>query len=780
MSDLLLPNLQQCLAAASWRHLLALMAGHGLPCSTRWRKDDLIAALLAHLQDAVTWRRRLPELGESAYAALRSLLQADGALPAITFQATFGQLRPYRPWRQETSGPPPWQAPASPAERLWYLGLIYLDPPTPTPGVVQRVVVPADLLPLLRTLLGAADDERPIRLLPRPGLPPDLAWHVALLLATVEARPLAPIRGRWLPPRAVAALADRTGLARAADYTAGRSEHHQPYLAFLHLLAEAAGLMAGGERLAVTAAGWRWLGLPPAERWHALWTAWLAAPAGLTQAYRFPWAGMHPAGLRLVADQVRAIPLGRFRPLAEIVRAAHLQDPLGYLADRWGQAEDVAASLISGPFFWFGILDLALAEAGVSHESAQETTDRDLLLRLTLAGAWLLELPDCGAPAFPPAAPVQAAAGDPDLILAPPTAEPIHLARLAPLAAWETPAPPAMLQPLRLTPEAVGRTVAAGLPLPQLLANLTQALGRPVSRRQTQRLRAWAAAGQQVRIRHLTVLETADAGLMGQLRGRKLIRRHLGEPLAPTRTILDPAGVPTVVQHLATLGLYARLDPPAAQEPTAGDGDDEETSVAVPADEDDASPAADLAAGDGAAAIQPRGPRRSAAACQLDVAAAGRLYTAALVYRGLGEHISLPAPLPADMVDGLARQLDARQRQAAEYAAAQALEALSATLRGYLDLPAWQADRSDAQTLPLIEQAIAQKQDLRITYWAAGREEPVVRRVTPYWIERRQIVPYLIAYCHLREAERVFRIDRIADCQLLPASSGMSLDSVQT
>lgn len=787
MTDPVPPNLHACLTASSWRHLLALMASHGLPCSTRWHKADLIPALLAHLQNAATWRQRIPELGEPAQAALRSLLHAQGAVSAIAFQASFGDLRPYRPWRRETTTPPPWQAPASPAERLWYLGLIFLDPPAPAPGVAQRVVIPADLLPILRDLLAAADERQPRRLLPRPGTPADLAWHVALLLATVEARPLAPIRGRWLPPRSVAALAVRTGLASAADGRIGRSEHSLPYLAFLHLLAEAAGLIAGGERLTVTAAGWQWLAAAPADRWQTLWDAWLAAPTELARAYRFPWTTIAPAGRRLVLEQVRATPLAAFRPLAEIVQAAHLHDPLGYLAPRWGYEGDVAADLVTGPLFWFGVVDLAEAADSAAPSPAVPThhadprLDEDLpadrpvpvspyhLLRLTRTGAWLLGLPDCAAPAFPAAAACSSAANDPDLLLVPPTAAPIHLARLAPLAEWETPSPPAMTQPLRLTPEAIGRAAAAGLPLPQLLDHLAQALGRPVSRRQTQRLRDWAAAGQQVRIRHLTVLETADPELMGRLRGRKLIRRHLGDPLSPTRSILDPAGIPALAQHLATLGLYARLDPAGLPAATAADDaaalppdapvDDDDLSHPESAGTAEAVTAKVLDAGDAAAGRD---------LCLLDPGTAGRLYSAALVYRGLGEHIALPAPILPTMVDALARQLDPRQRQAAEYAADQALKALDAVLQGYLDFPAWQADRSSAETLPLIERAIAQHHDLRLTYWGAGRAEPVVRRVTPYWIERRHAVPYLVGYCHLREAERVFRIDRIADCQLLP------------
>jgi hypothetical protein len=170
----------------------------------------------------------------------------------------------------------------------------------------------------------------------------------------------------------------------------------------------------------------------------------------------------------------------------------------------------------------------------------------------------------------------------------------------------------------------------------------------------------------------------------------------------------------------------------------------------------------------GVAAAAPTHP-----GCQLDPPAGGLLYTAGLVYRGLAEHLALPVPLSAAILDDLAAQLDVHQQAAAQYAAQQALAALTATLRGYLGLPAWQAaQQSHDDPLPLVEQALARQQDLRLTYWGAGREQAVVRRVTPYWVERRQAVAYLVGYCHLREAERVFRLDRIVECQLVPRPAG--------
>jgi hypothetical protein len=368
----------------------------------------------------------------------------------------------------------------------------------------------------------------------------------------------------------------------------------------------------------------------------------------------------------------------------------------------------------------------------------------DSLVRLTLAGGWLLGLPDCGAPAFAVAPPCRADHVTPDLLLVPPSAAPLHLARLAPLCRWLPPQFPALDQRLQLDPERVGQAVAQGTSLPQILHDLAEALAQPIGRRQADRLRAWARAGQQVRVRQLTVLETADAELMGRLRSRKLVRRHLGEAISPTRAALNPAGLPALAETLRHLGLYVALPPAASDQPD------------LPAM---CLPATYLALSEVPDTSTPRPQIR------LEPAEAGMLWLAGLVYVGLGEHLALPAPLSPVVFDTLAGQLSAAQQQAARHLAQQALEAVAATLRGYLGLPAWQMPGDQADVLPLIEQALAARQDLLLTYFGAGREQPVVRRVTPYWLERRGGVPYLIAYCHLREAERVFRVDRITECR---------------
>lgn len=735
-----LPSLQNCLETSTWRRLLGIMDSHGLPCSTRWRKGELIQSLHPHLSDPAVLRQVVLSLGDPARRALSALLRASGQLPASSFTATFGDVRPYRPWREDSPNPEPWQNPSSPTERLWYLGLLHLLPRRPEPGETQQAVLPAELLDALTHLLLIPQTEQPVRLRATPGTSPELPWDLSLLLATLEEEPIQPLYGRWLPPRILATLASRMGLDQEANFQPSRSERKLPYLAFVHYLAQAAGLLSGATRLGLTSSGWKWLAADPATRWQTLWQSWLATPADLAKPFHFPWAALTPQARELVLSEVSRLPLDDFAPLRQLVEQAHLHDERQQLGQPWSEEEDVVASLVTRPLLWLGIVDVgdrlqsprtdAADQPARSPDDGGERrppTTPDLLLRLTPLGAWLLALPDCGPPPFAPIEPCAIRPPNYDLILAPPTAQPIHLARLAPISQWLSPELPALEQRLQLTEERIAQAIAQGVELAQIFHYLEEALEQPASRRQRQRLRRWAEAGQQVHVRHLTVLETDDSTLMGELRSQKLIRRHLGAALSPTRSALNPAKLSSLLQTLSTLGLYAAPPPDSdADSRTAGEQ------------------------------------------LSLSQADASRLWMAGLVYKGLGEHVPLPVPLSAETMDVLAQQLTPAQREAAEHTAQQVLDQVRAALRGYLGLPLWQQDRTNPEkVLPAIESALDNEQDLLLTYWGAGREQTIDRRVTPYWIERRSGTPYLIAYCHLRDAERVFRVDRIVECHVV-------------
>jgi DNA polymerase-3 subunit epsilon len=70
------------------------------------------------------------------------------------------------------------------------------------------------------------------------------------------------------------------------------------------------------------------------------------------------------------------------------------------------------------------------------------------------------------------------------------------------------------------------------------------------------------------------------------------------------------------------------------------------------------------------------------------------------------------------------------------------------------------AQAEDVILPPEIQDALTENKEVIITYIDAKGDE-TTRMITPRYVQVMSGVVYLIAYCHLRQAERNFRLDRI-------------------
>ena len=68
--------------------------------------------------------------------------------------------------------------------------------------------------------------------------------------------------------------------------------------------------------------------------------------------------------------------------------------------------------------------------------------------------------------------------------------------------------------------------------------------------------------------------------------------------------------------------------------------------------------------------------------------------------------------------------------------------------------------------IQLIEEAIREEKRLSITYYSSWNNKTTKRVVTPKEIQEGFNTSYLIAHCHLRDAERNFKLDGILDAKL--------------
>ena len=115
----------------------------------------------------------------------------------------------------------------------------------------------------------------------------------------------------------------------------------------------------------------------------------------------------------------------------------------------------------------------------------------------------------------------------------------------------------------------------------------------------------------------------------------------------------------------------------------------------------------------------------------------------------------------------LARGFDERELMQLEVEAYEVLRWLDHTLRDELPLEPGSPPyvNADSTHLEVIRWALHHGQDLRFDYYHPGRGEVTRRHVTPLRLDAEA---YLVAFCHLRADERVFRLSRVGE--LRPAS----------
>ena len=72
-----------------------------------------------------------------------------------------------------------------------------------------------------------------------------------------------------------------------------------------------------------------------------------------------------------------------------------------------------------------------------------------------------------------------------------------------------------------------------------------------------------------------------------------------------------------------------------------------------------------------------------------------------------------------------------------------------------------------AHYLAAIQRALLERRRLRLAYYSMSRDEVTSRRVDPYHLTLYNGACYLVAYCHTRQALRIFAVERIRDCEVL-------------
>jgi hypothetical protein len=738
-----MPTLRQCLEALPHRDVRGIATRLGVRRRGEHRKADWIAGILQVWLASASRPQIVAGLSSAALGAAIRLAQG-GEFPAPLFLAEYGAVRRPRPGQRWL--PPPWEAPQTISEELYYCGLLAATPPALLEKAV-RLTLPADLKALFAD--EALLDQRPVAAGEAGDASSALLHDVAQVLCfLVEQHGLTLLHGRWLAPAALAELNGRLlrpeprpepGRRRIPQ---PRSHARAPRLRFLFFLATAAGLCSGSS---LTPLGWTWLAEPVGARLTLLWNAWRAAPPSLRQAYRQataalpePWPDLalkHLVRLppAFTAAQLAQTVLGQETAFAAYF-TAHLPDI--------SALDAAAASLIETLTQDWGALAATTASAA--------PTDTFKPFGLTDFGRWLIDPAHGDLPAASfadqagPAARLNVQDDAEWQLIVAPWASPLSLAHLAAYASYVSPTPSGGIGVARHDPPShvyrldegtIAAAAAAGHGLPDLLQALT-GLGVQLTPQQQDTLQAWHARGHELQLSILPLLRAARPELLARLLTHADVRAGLGELLSPTVAIaaLPPADL---AARLRAAGFFPQ-----------GPGIRNQGSGAR-------CQASDGKEADGATNPQSAIRNRQSSAA---------LWLAGQLYAALGEHTTLPLPPPFADLTALLASLPPLD-QAVVQAQWERLRAdLLALIDGRTFAPP--PEPSDPEHWrPLIESAVAAGRSLTMRYFTAGRNVLTQRTVTPYWIEEHRGIPYLRADCHLAGRVLLFRLDRIQELQ---------------
>lgn len=512
------------LANRVWYDLRSTAHAHGLTFHTRQSKTQVYQRLYRSLVIEGVLRRRFKQLSEAECDALRALQVAGGSLPLYLFQKTYGKIRFYRPWREDGTPQYPWKRPQSTTEKLWYLGFIEL-----VKGKPNQVVLPDEVTALLPPLPPIEPAEKPPLRVGGKDSGVESAEIVcidlAVLVGTLLHHDVHPLHGRWLPPSMFRSV--NACLHMPENLDGIRSELKTSRLRFLHYLAEAAGLVAvQAGILKPTVQAWRWLDLPPDERWQALRDAMNADLKGrirLWDRYRFP--SVDTQTWTILADHLQ-----RLTPGYAYKRKAFIDRLRLYLPT----VDDINAHispLLDGPLTWLGMVSMegdtfrTIPRLFSEPQNAELVQGRDILC-ITL-----------------PSSP-----------------------RLHPLVtclAWTV----VKAHRLHIDAAVVRRAVETGSDVLQMGSVLSQLIGEPLPPVVFEQIQTWGQAAQALTLRQVTMLTAGNADVLRQIHADWRLRPLLGKPLSPHHATVPSGRAEELLAKLERRGYHVTSQPQQSTTP---------------------------------------------------------------------------------------------------------------------------------------------------------------------------------------------------------------------
>lgn len=266
---------------------------------------------------------------------------------------------------------------------------------------------------------------------------------------------------------------------------------------------------------------------------------------------------------------------------------------------------------------------------------------------------------------------------------------------------------------LRLTPLSLARAWEHGIDRPRLLEWLTQGAGRALTVEETEQLETWWARTQAYHLRPAHLLTTRQAEQLTAVLHHRYLKLHVVRQLGPRQAEVTAHMAIPLRRWLASQGLPLLMTPTVVEAPSPPAGE----------------PTAWLA-------LQ--------------------------VVQHLQPYLHTPIPGLARALAHQAAGLSATQQAALTHQARGIATEVAQLIRGRDAFrPAEKAPAPDLLTA--LRAALEEGGTLVILYQGPGDAAPRRRSVEPLRLETHGRLVYLHAYCHLAEAERLFRLDRVTD-----------------
>jgi hypothetical protein len=543
--------------------LRALARNRGATLTTN-RQVEVADELAALLLDPLSVRTALAQLSSEGREALEALQAAGGRMRVPRFARRFGRVRPVGPGRLERESP--WQEPASPAEELWYAGLIFRAFDQDEGGPGEFVFVPDDLRPLLPWPQVEAVPFA-VEIVPAPTSPAGdeiaLVHDMFAYLVYLQNHDVRPYADGRLGQRDLAALRRRMG------------DSDERRFAFLQHLARRLGFPdRQGEFLRLDAAPVkRWLTEVPDRQLAVLQETWRDDPTwndlcrvpALTCDRETPWRNDPVATRRALLALLAHCPLEGWWSQSSFVAAVKeshpdFQRPDGdytswYIRDAasedylsgfesWDRVEGaLVADLLAGPLSWLGMVN---------------TVEEDAVCRLTGAGVRFLGLvPD--ETTEQPSPPIVI---HPDLrVEVPPPASlytRFQLERFADALDPESSVARSQEEPgplrYRLGAGSLGRALARGIQVEQVLAFLQQTSEQTVPPNVAAQLRLWAGRFGQLQLEEVALLRVESEHVLKELSVLPETRQLIAKILSPTSALIRRNDLDRLRKELRDLG----------------------------------------------------------------------------------------------------------------------------------------------------------------------------------------------------------------------------------